>query len=156
MHAMPLSDFVEAQARAAKWLAAWDGQGIHRTATAGDLAGAEWLAQEAAALGAEVTIEEFALDRLDPIECFLELGGRKIAAVPVFDAPATDGEGVIGRLADMVTMTVFITDARLGDRFTQLRREIFGDNYPASALITVAGLARPEMLVEVQGIAVVA
>ena len=61
-----------------------------------------------------------------------------------------------GRLADMVTMTVFITDARLGDRFTQLRREIFGDNFPASALITVAGLARPEMLVEVQGIAVVA
>jgi 2-iminobutanoate/2-iminopropanoate deaminase len=61
-----------------------------------------------------------------------------------------------GRLADMVTMTVFITDTRLGDRFTQLRREIFGDNYPASALITVAGLARPEMLVEVQGIAVVA
>ena len=60
-----------------------------------------------------------------------------------------------GRLADMVTMTVFITDARLGDRFTQLRREIFGDNFPASALITVAGLARPEMLVEVQGIAVV-
>ena len=58
------------------------------------------------------------------------------------------------RLADMVTMTVFITDARLGDRFTQLRREIFGDNFPASALITVAGLARPELLVEVQGIAV--
>ena len=61
-----------------------------------------------------------------------------------------------GRLSDMVTMTVFITDARLGDRFTQLRCEIFGDNYPASALITIAGLARPEMLVEVQGIAVVA
>ena len=61
-----------------------------------------------------------------------------------------------GRLADMVTMTVFITDARLGDRFTQLRREIYGDNFPASALITVAGLARPEMLVEVQGIAVIA
>ena len=59
-----------------------------------------------------------------------------------------------GTLADMVTMTVFITDARYGDRFTQLRKEIFGDNFPASALITVAGLARPEMLVEVQGIAV--
>lgn len=57
-------------------------------------------------------------------------------------------------LSDMVTMTVFITDARLGDRFVQLRREIFGDNFPASALITVAGLARPEMLVEVQGVAV--
>src|SRR5437763_16202898 len=61
-----------------------------------------------------------------------------------------------GRLADIVTMTVFITDARLGDRFTQLRCEIFGDNYPASALITVAGLARPAMLGEAQGTAVIA
>lgn len=60
-----------------------------------------------------------------------------------------------GRLGDMVTMTVFITDARWGDRFTALRVEIFGDNFPASALITVAGLARPELLVEVQGIAVI-
>jgi len=60
-----------------------------------------------------------------------------------------------GRLADMVTMTVFITDARYGDRFTQLRCEIFADNFPASALITVAGLARPDLLVEVQGIAVI-
>jgi enamine deaminase RidA (YjgF/YER057c/UK114 family) len=59
-----------------------------------------------------------------------------------------------GRLSDMVTMTVFITDARFGDRFTELRKEIFGDDFPASALITVAGLARPELLVEVQGVAV--
>jgi enamine deaminase RidA (YjgF/YER057c/UK114 family) len=60
-----------------------------------------------------------------------------------------------GALSDMVTMTVFITDARLGDRFTQLRKTIFSDNFPASALIAVAGLARPELLVEVQGIAVI-
>ena len=60
-----------------------------------------------------------------------------------------------GALGDMVTMTVFITDARFGDRFTQLRKGIFGHNFPASALITVAGLARPELLVEVQGVAVI-
>ena len=60
-----------------------------------------------------------------------------------------------GGLGDMVTMTVFITDARFGDRFTQLRKGIFDDNFPASALITVAGLARPELLVEVQGVAVI-
>ena len=41
-----------------------------------------------------------------------------------------------GTLADIVTMTVFITDSRYGDRFTRLRKEIFGDNFPASALIT--------------------
>ncbi len=60
-----------------------------------------------------------------------------------------------GKLGDIVTMTVFITDTRYGDRFTELRREIFSDNFPASALITVTGLARPGMLVEVQGVAVV-
>ncbi|HVH76620.1 MAG TPA: RidA family protein [Stellaceae bacterium] len=60
-----------------------------------------------------------------------------------------------GKLGDMVTMTVFITDNRWGDRFVELRKEIFGDDFPASALITVTGLARPGMLVEVQGVAVI-
>ena len=60
-----------------------------------------------------------------------------------------------GSLADMTTMTVFITDVRYGDQFTEIRKDFFGDNYPGSALITVAGLARPEMLVEIQGIAVI-
>jgi 2-iminobutanoate/2-iminopropanoate deaminase len=60
-----------------------------------------------------------------------------------------------GALANMVTMTVFITDARFGDRFTELRKEIFRGDFPASALITCRALARPELLVEVQGIAVV-
>jgi len=60
-----------------------------------------------------------------------------------------------GSLKDMVTMTVFITDGRLGDRFVQLRKEIFKECFPASALITVTGLAVPGLMVEVQGIAVV-
>ena len=55
----------------------------------------------------------------------------------------------------MVTMTVFIKDPRLGDRFVELRREIFKERFPASALITVTGFARPEILVEVQGVAVI-
>jgi 2-iminobutanoate/2-iminopropanoate deaminase len=58
-------------------------------------------------------------------------------------------------LADMVTMTVFITDVRLGDRFIELRKETFKDCFPASALITVAGLAQPGLLIEIQGAAVV-
>ena len=58
-------------------------------------------------------------------------------------------------LRDMVTMTVFITDVRLGDEFVKIRQETFKECFPASALITVTGLARPGLLVEVQGIAVV-
>src|SRR6266481_7559671 len=60
-----------------------------------------------------------------------------------------------GKLSDMVQMTVFITDVRYGDRLTQLRREILGDNFPGSALITVTALAIPEAKVEIQGYAVI-
>ena len=60
-----------------------------------------------------------------------------------------------GKLSDMVQMTVFITDVRYGDRLTQLRREVFGDNFPGSALITVTALAVPEAKVEIHGYAVI-
>ena len=64
---------------------------------------------------------------------------------------AVGGSGV----TDMVTMTVFITDVRNGDRLTEIRKEIFKNCFPASALITVTGLARPGLLLEIQGMAVV-
>jgi enamine deaminase RidA (YjgF/YER057c/UK114 family) len=60
-----------------------------------------------------------------------------------------------GTLADIVTMTVFIIDSRYGDRFVELRKTYFPTGFPASALITAAGFARPEMMVEIQPIAVV-
>jgi 2-iminobutanoate/2-iminopropanoate deaminase len=61
-----------------------------------------------------------------------------------------------GSLDDIVTMTVFITDMANGTRFTQLRRQFFKEgHYPASALIGIKELARPEMMIEIQGIAVI-
>jgi enamine deaminase RidA (YjgF/YER057c/UK114 family) len=61
-----------------------------------------------------------------------------------------------GSLADMVTMTVFINDPRNGDRFVELRKGFFPDgNFPASAMITVSHFARPGMLIEIQGVAVI-
>jgi hypothetical protein len=138
-----LPDFAEAQARAAGWLAAWDGQGIHRTATVGGRAGAAWLAREAAALGAQATIEEFALDRLAPVECFLELNGRRIEAIPVFDAPATDAEGITGRLGT-VGSEAEIGVAELSPRtvytgeFERIRRDS-----PYRAIVVLCAGERP-------------
>ena len=60
-----------------------------------------------------------------------------------------------GKLSDMVQMTVIITDVRTGDRLTEIRREIFGDNFPGSALITITALAVPEAKIEIQGYAVI-
>ena len=85
----------------ARWLTAWDGQGWHRTATAGDEAGARWLAGEVAALGVEPFVEAFSLERLDPVASYLELDGERIPAVPVFDAPATGSDGIAGALGPL-------------------------------------------------------
>ena len=57
-------------------------------------------------------------------------------------------------LDNVVTMTVFITDMRHGDDFTRLRGELLGRPFPASTLVAVSHLARPDALVEIQAIAV--
>ena len=57
-------------------------------------------------------------------------------------------------LSDIVSMTVYIADTRHGDRFVEIRKEFFPEDFPASTLVTVTGFARPEMLVEITPVAV--
>tara|TARA_R110000787_G_scaffold6681_8_gene23105 strand:+ start:1051 stop:1440 length:390 start_codon:yes stop_codon:yes gene_type:complete len=62
-----------------------------------------------------------------------------------------------GTLADIVTMTVFIIDVSNNTRMVELRKEFFAeDAYPASTLVTVAALNRPELMVEISATAVIA
>ncbi|WP_051580508.1 RidA family protein [Pseudonocardia acaciae] len=63
-------------------------------------------------------------------------------------------EAAGGTLDDIVTMTVFITDVRHGRVFTGIRREYFGDRFPASALIGVSSLMPPGAMIEIQATAV--
>jgi 2-iminobutanoate/2-iminopropanoate deaminase len=58
------------------------------------------------------------------------------------------------KLSDMVTMTVFLSDARYTTRLTQIRSEIFGRDFAASAAITVTGFADAACMIEIQGVAV--
>lgn len=61
-----------------------------------------------------------------------------------------------GTLSDIVTMTVYINDVRNGDAFVEIRKEQFEEGrYPSSALITVVGFARPEIMIEIKATAVV-
>ena len=61
-----------------------------------------------------------------------------------------------GKLQDIVTMTVFTLDVRYGEKIIpEIRRQYFPDAFPAAALITVSGFARPDMMIEIQAIAVV-
>jgi enamine deaminase RidA (YjgF/YER057c/UK114 family) len=60
-----------------------------------------------------------------------------------------------GTLANIVTMTVFIRHESDGDEFVKVRAETFKSGFPASALITAKDFARPEIMVEIQAVAVI-
>jgi 2-iminobutanoate/2-iminopropanoate deaminase len=60
-----------------------------------------------------------------------------------------------GTLADLVQMTVFVTDVRYGERLWQVRKQVFGDDFPGSAMVTISALANPDAKIEIQGYAVI-
>jgi enamine deaminase RidA (YjgF/YER057c/UK114 family) len=61
-----------------------------------------------------------------------------------------------GSLDNVVAMTVFIKESRYGDKFVEMRKDLFKNgNYPGSALITVTNFARPGIEIEVQAIGVI-
>ena len=60
-----------------------------------------------------------------------------------------------GRLTDIVWMTVAISDGRYSQRFCDIRKDIYGKDFPASTLLTTAAFAAAEIMVEVTAIAVV-
>ncbi len=65
-------------------------------------------------------------------------------------------EAAGGTKEDLVSLTVFTTDARYHRDVNEVRREVLGSNFPTSTMVQVVALARPELLVEINAIAVVA
>ena len=61
-----------------------------------------------------------------------------------------------GSLANVVQMTVFIKESRYGDRFVEMRKDMFQNgNYPGSALVTITNFARPGIEIEIQAVGVI-
>ena len=58
-----------------------------------------------------------------------------------------------GRLDDIVKVTVFITDMAHLDQIHRVRAEYFTPPYPASTLVEVSRLVRPEYLIEIDAVA---
>ena len=88
----------EREQRIGRLIAAYEEQGIHRTATNVDRLSAEWLAGETAKAGLTPVLEPFLLSRVDPIAAFLVARDRRIDGVPLFDASFTGAAGVSGHL----------------------------------------------------------
>ena len=62
-------------------------------------------------------------------------------------------EAAGGSMADVVKITVYVTNIKNNDKVWAARREFFTGNFPASALVEVRALASPEILVEIEAIA---
>jgi 2-iminobutanoate/2-iminopropanoate deaminase len=58
-------------------------------------------------------------------------------------------------LRDVVKVAVFLTSRDHYAAFIAARAKVLGDHKPASTLLIVSGLALPELLVEIEAIAVV-
>jgi reactive intermediate/imine deaminase len=58
-------------------------------------------------------------------------------------------------MADVVKVTVYVTDIRYLDQIAPVRLKHFPENGPASAIVEVSRLALPELKVEIEAIAVV-
>jgi enamine deaminase RidA (YjgF/YER057c/UK114 family) len=62
-------------------------------------------------------------------------------------------EAAGGSMADVVKITVYVTNIKNNVKVWAARREFFTGNFPASALVEVRALASPEILVEIEAIA---
>ena len=64
----------------------------------------------------------------------------------------TIAEAAGATMADVVKITTFLTDLAGYPAFSRVRAETFPNSPPASSTVIVAGLVRPEFLVEVEAI----
>lgn len=62
-------------------------------------------------------------------------------------------EAAGGCMADMVKLTIFVTDITQREAVWRARREFFTGDFPACSLVQVAALAEPSILVEIEGVA---
>lgn len=60
-----------------------------------------------------------------------------------------------GTMADIAKVTVFVTDMAGLAEIHQVRAEFFTPPYPASSLVQVARLVKPEYLIEIEAVAVI-
>ncbi len=84
--------------RVADVIREFDSQGYHRTGAAADVESARWLANCASSYAPDAELEEVPLDRLVLGACRIEVGGRHVRGLPLFDGGLTGTNGVEGKL----------------------------------------------------------
>ena len=60
-----------------------------------------------------------------------------------------------GTMANIVKVTTYVTDMRYRPDYARIRGEFFGPKMPASTMVAVTALALPELLIEIEAVAVI-
>ena len=60
-----------------------------------------------------------------------------------------------GNMSDIARVTVYVTDMSMLSEIHEVRAEFFQRPYPASTLVQVSRLVRPEYLIEIDAVAVI-
>lgn len=63
-------------------------------------------------------------------------------------------EAADAKMDDVVKMTIYVTDIARNQEVWKARREFFTGDYPVSTLVQVAALAIPQLIVEIDVIAI--
>ena len=58
-----------------------------------------------------------------------------------------------GTMDNLVKMTIFVVDITKNTEVWRARREFFTGDFPASTLVEVRSLAKPDVLVEIEAVA---
>ena len=59
-----------------------------------------------------------------------------------------------GCMDDIVKVNIFVTDIKRREEVWRARREFFTGDFPVSTLVEVSALAAPELLVEIEAVAI--
>jgi 2-iminobutanoate/2-iminopropanoate deaminase len=64
-------------------------------------------------------------------------------------------EAAGGKMNDVVKVTIFVTDISNNTGVWRARQEFFTGDFPTSTLVEIAALAAPELLVEIEAVAMI-
>ena len=126
--------------RIARIIEAYDAQGWHRTATEVDLRSAHWLAEQLRECSLEPTLEPFAVSRIDPQSCYLEVDGERVVGLPLFDGTLTSPEGIRGSLGPLGSdATIGVAHVGAGGQADDFEREGRSGRHRAIVAVTLGG-----------------
>jgi enamine deaminase RidA (YjgF/YER057c/UK114 family) len=80
-------------------------------------------------------------------------GDEYAQAKPIFVKVRHLVEAAGGAMADIVKVTIFVTDITQRGKVWRAREEVFTDDFPVSTLVQVAALAEPAVKVEIDAVA---